>query len=430
MKKALIMIMILCLLFLSGCVGKRLENAYFANTKEDSFEEAYFLFSDYVNRVKNDMEEYYPRSSQYEALWEEDSFINAQLLGKDSIYRHEFYNYHLSDDRLFMRYSQLYYVIDATLIWNGLLGMHDQCDSIKEGERCDVTEQSSKYGLIFYKEGNELYLEFMFSQNPPKLFYFVFHFYENDQLEDVMEMTLHIPNLGYSSFETMSWTKLVFGKSVEEYLCNGCDPEDASKGSLEYLYTEWKEKPYQTYAFETSNVESFIHLYLLNGTTYGEIFDGSTGELFDATVSNGTFESRSYAKYIRNTLVVDYSPTHYLVNLQEVLGWDRLEKIPDESNAFRLMYKDEVLSDQYIVKIQSVSSEYPYFESMSSQLSDDVLSLGIFGLTTLYDSEYFQEKFELGATRLGQVLETQQLNHDYADNQATFLALINKFRES
>jgi hypothetical protein len=228
----------------------------------------------------------------------------------------------------------------------------------------------------------------------------------------------------------MSYTKLVFGKSSEEHICNQCDPNNPTEGSLEYLYTKFKEKPYQSYAYETSNIESFLHLTILDDYTYGDVFDGETGELFNCRTQEDLLVTRSYAKYIRNTLVVDYSSYHYLVNLQEVLGWDNLVKIPEENNTYRLQNDEEILSNQYYVNIQYEHSEYPYFESMNTQLPDNVISLGIFGLVTPYNTEYFNDKFELGAIQFGQALVDYQLNKDYADNYAAFMVKINTFKES
>jgi hypothetical protein len=135
-----------------------------------------------------------------------------------------------------------------------------------------------------------------------------------------------------------------------------------------------------------------------------------------------------YEQYIRNTLVVKYSESSYRVNLQEVHGWDNLVKTPDENNSFQLQYNDEVLSDQYFVKIQYEHSEYPYFEA-DSPFTDDLLSLAIFGLQTQYSTDYFNDKFELGTAQCEQALIDHELNKDYADNYAAFMTLISKFME-
>jgi len=432
MKKAFITCVILSMLLLSGCSQKNLDNPYFENTSENTFEEAHGLFSEYMTRVRGTLEEYFPRTYQDEAMYFEDGYINAQLFSKDRIYRHELYNYHLSDDRSYMRYSQLYYLTDKTF-YGGLSGIISECDTITEGESCVETRQLAdpsllKSGLTFYMEGNELYMEFMFSVNVDTLYHYAFHFYEDEFMDDIMEMTLQIYNTSESTFETMSYTKLVFGKSLEESFCNYCDLNDPTAGSLEYLYAQFKEKPYQAYTYETSNILSFIHLNIMDDFTYGDVFNGETGELFNCRTQDNAFVTRSYAKFIRNVLVVDYSSSYYLVNLQEVLGWDNLVKTPDVNNSFQLQYNDEVLSDQYFVKIQYEHSEYPYFEA-DSPLTDDLLSLSIFGLQTQYSTDYFNDKFELGTTQFEQALIDHELNKDYADNYAAFMTLISKFQD-
>ena len=420
------------LLLFFGCSQKKLDNPYFENTSENTFEEAHGLFNEYMTRVRGTLEEYFPRVYQDEVMYFEEGYINAQLSSKDRIYRHELFNYHLSDDRSYMRYSQLYYLTDNTF-FGGLSGIISECDTITEGENCVETRQLAdpsllKSGLTFYMEGNELYMEFMFSVNVNTLYHYAFHFYEDEFMDDTMEMTLQIYNTSESIFETNSYTKLVFGKSLEESFCNHCDINDSFEGSLEYLYAKFKEKPYQAYSYETSNILSFIHLTISNDYTYGDVFNGETGELFNCRTQDDAFVTQRYEQYIRNTLVVKYSEYSYLVNLQEVLGWDNLVRIPEEFNTYLLQYNDVVLSDQYFVKIEYEHSEYPYFGA-DSPFTDDLLSLAIFGLQTPYNTDYFTDKFELGTTQFEQALIDHELNKDYSDNYTAFMTLINKFKE-
>lgn len=422
--------MIVCILALSGCSGRALANPYFENTHKNSFQEAHALFDDYHDRLSEMMEMYYPRGNQQSAMWYTDGYLASQLSTKERIYRHEFYNYHLSDDRSFMRYSQLYYVLDSTFI-GGLLQSYDACNTIEEGQKCvesDRTTQNAlvKHGLTYYMEDENLYLDFMFTVNQSILFHYVMYFYVDEYVNKTMEMTLHISNVIESDYEEMSYTKVIFGKSVEEYICHNCDVDDMNQGYLEWMSTEFKEA-HLPYTYETNNIETFAHITVLNDHIYGDYFNGSTGELYRGEGSTGEYDITSFTKYIRNTMVVDYSSSHYRINLNEVLGWDQLVKIPDTYNQYQLYYKDDVLSEHYHVNVEWTDSEYAYFEILNHP-TDDVLSLNVFGLVTPYDTQYFQDTFERGLLEFEQMITDHDLNQSYATNHERFMSLINQFR--
>jgi len=218
---------------------------------------------------------------------------------------------------------------------------------------------------------------------------------------------------------------MIFGVSEETFICSGCKVSDPSEGQLEYIYTKYKEKPYQSYEYETSNIEEFTRLHIFDGYVSGTFFNGLTGEKYEASMREDTFETSSYASFIRNTKVVEYTNTYYFVNLQEILGWDRLGKVSDENNAYLLYYGDTLLSSEYYASIVYNSSEYPYFYIHGTQIGDDILSLSIFGLTTPYTNDYFINKFNEGGVYAYSILVNHQLNRTYAENYASFNEIIN-----
>jgi len=436
MKKVLMILFFVLMFTFSGCSANHLKNPYFENKKQNTFEEVYDVFFDYIQRITTTMETYYPRPYSDREMYHEDGYITTADIFDEDIYRHEFYNYHLSDDRLYMSDSQLYYVMGQSTALSGLVNSYQYCDNIKEGKSCVETEDTDhggfvKYGLLYYMEDENLYLDYMYTVNQSDLYHFVFYFYQDQfTLRDTMEMTLHISGVKELSYDMMSYTKLEFGNSIEEYVCHDCDLNDASAGSLEYMYTKFKEG-HLPYSYETSNVETFIHLELYD-TLYddfirGDYFDGLKGELFSSQANNGFYETEKYAKYIRNTLVVEYSSSYYKINLNEVLGWDLLMKLPDQYNQYHLQYGDAILSDQYVVGIEREHSEYAYFEIESPQ-TDAVLSLDIFGLDTPYNLAYFNEKFEEGTTQFEAMLIDRHFHLDYSATYERFMNAINQFR--
>ncbi|MEW6607134.1 MAG: hypothetical protein AB1414_06720, partial [bacterium] len=164
MKKIYILFLILSTIIFTGCAKRDLENPYFDNSKKDTFLDAYLLFTEYLERVKDHHIEYFPLSDSERALYDEDAYINTELLSKDQIYRHEFYNYHLSDDRSYMLDSQIYTIIETKLYRSS-----EKCKYITEGKQCLVTERADdnqllKYGLIYYMEDDQLFIDYMYTE--------------------------------------------------------------------------------------------------------------------------------------------------------------------------------------------------------------------------------------------------------------------------
>lgn len=435
----LLILTILVGVSLSGCSSKHLDNEYFENTKDDSFDEFYQVFSGKLFLASNQYHTFYPRSSREEVMWFEDGYVNAQLSNKVEIYKHEFYNYTLSDDRQFMRYSNLYY-IDEIRFTKSII--ENTFDEIKEGEKYFTASETSdgntvKSGLQFFIEGEDLYYDFYYTINQTTLFHYTFHFYVNENHDDVMEMTLHLSNVDETSFNIMSYTKLIFGVSEETYICNNCDVDSADEGSLEYIYTKFKEHKYNEYQnnFEYSNIESFIRFELLKDNYYGTIFNGLTGERYDVRKSNNEYMTDAYYEYIRNTNLVSYSPSHFKINLLEIPGWDKLVKIeiPNEMNTYQLYYGDDLLSDEYYASIEYEHSEYPYFEYHTGydseiQISDEIITLDIFGLSSGYSESYFENKFQQGSILFQNELVNYNLDKTYDELYEFFMQYINKFR--
>ena len=435
MKKMILLILTMLVgISLLGCSSEHLENEFFENTKEDSFDEFYQVYSRKLSLASDQLHTYYPRSSREEVMWFEDDYVNAQLFNKAEIYKHEFYNYTLSDDRQFMRYSNLYY-LDEILLTK--ISIENSYDEIKEGERYFTVSESSygntvKKGLQFFIEDEELYYDFHYTVNQTTLFHYAFHFYVNENLDDVMEMTLHISNIDETSYKRMSYTKLIFGVSEETYICNSCDIDSADDGSLEYMYTKFHDYKNN---FEYSNIESFIRFELLKDNYSGTIFNGLTGERYDVKESNGEYMTDTYYEYIRNTNLVSYSPSHLKINLLEVPGWDRLVEIeiPNEINTYQLYYGDDLLSDAYYASREYEHSEYPYFEyhykfDSEAQISNEIITLDIFGLSSGYSKSYFENKFQQGPILYQNELVNHNLDKTYDENYEFFMQYINKFR--
>ncbi|MEW6608137.1 MAG: hypothetical protein AB1414_11945 [bacterium] len=434
MKKIIILIFtILVGISLSGCSNKHLENEYFENTKDDSFDEFYQMFSKKLSLASNQLHTFYPRSSR-EVIWYEDSYVNAQLFSKEDIYKHEFYNYTLSDDRQFMYDSNLYYLDDMRFSKTSIENSYDE---IEEGKRYFTVSETYdgntvKDGLQFFMEDEELYFDFYYTVNQTTLFHYTFHFYVDENLDDVMEMTLHFSNIDETSYTRMSYTKLIFGVSEETYICNSCNNNSTEDGSLEYIYTEFND---DQNSFEFSNVEAFIRIDLSKNNHHGTIFNGLTGERYDVRKSEGEYMTDAYYEYIRNTNLVSYSPIHFKINLLEILGWDKLTEIdiPNETNTYQLYYGDDLLSEDYHSSIEYEHSEYPYFEYHTEfdpevQILNEIITLDIFGLSSGYSKDYFENKFQQGPILYQNELINHNLDKTYDENYEFFMQYINYFR--
>jgi len=412
-----------------GCTPNRLENSYFENTSSDSFSDAIEIYDGKINRALNVLKTYYPRSGHDEVMWLEDSYINLQISSKDVIYRQDFINYHLSDDREYMRYSDLYYLLD----YSTSRIFPDQCSDIKEGELCiqvydthDIYPMNypSRSGIRFYMDGDSVLINHFYTMNQATLYNYIFYFYKDESYRDVMEMTLLISNLSHSEFQTISHTKLVFGDYEETYRFKNCTTTELNDGTLEmeYLYTKFKD--YDTSDLKHNEINSFIHLYINIGSTHGTIYDGLTKEKYDVSYHDGNYSAYNYTQYIRNTEVVSYFADYYKVNLQEIIGWDNLRRNQNGTRTFDLYYEEENLSNGEDIQLSYTNSEYPYYEHIGAPNSESVIDLSIIGLSTDYTTNYFMEKLSDGATLMEQTLIDRDLNHSYEDLVDMFKSII------
>ena|GEM_PF-1587218 len=439
MKKTILVIQLFIIaISLSGCSNNQLDNDFFENTSEESFDEFYKVYSKKLSLANEQLDFYYPRPYQEEVMWFEDGYLNAQLFNKDEVYKHEFYNYSLSDDRQFMRFSKLYYLDELSL---SRIVLEESFDDIKEGVEYYNSSQTNdgktvKSGLQFFIDDEELYYEFMYTINTTTLYHYVFHFYTNESWDDVMEMTLHISDVSETSYESMSYTKLISGKSEEVYVCNNCDVNNPEEGSLEYMYTKFREYDSDDYQrFDESDIESYFRVQFLKEHDYGTIFNGLTGERYDVSENDEGYSTNAYYEYIRDTNLVSYTPYHFTVNMYEILGWDKLVEIdiPNEYNTYQLYYGDELLSDEYYGSIVFDHSEYPYFDyhtefNSETQILDEIITLDIFGLSSGYSKSYFNDKFQQGSDLYLQELGKHNIDKDYEENYEIFMQHINKFR--
>lgn len=424
-----IFLSITILILLAGCSNSRLENSYFENTSSDSYDEAMSILFDKINLARGQLHTYYPRSSQDSVMWFEDTYVNLQIWSKDTIYRHDLINYSLSDDRDYMRYSDLY----ALDNYYASVYLPDSCSNIKEGELCTSTYDHSNYslnypsrsGIRFYMDKDSLLVNSFYTVNQSTLFNFIFYFYKNEDFKDVMEMTMLISNLSHSEYETISHTKLIYGVSETSYRFNNCTLSDIEQGSvsMEYLYTKFKE--YSISDLKHNEIDSFVHLYFNNASTYGTIYDGSTHERYAVSARDEIYTASNYYQYIRNAEAIVYAPSYYKVNLSEVLGWDNIRRNDSGlSPTYDLYYGDTLLSGGNTIMLNYADSEYPYYEYSGSNPIESVINLSVIGLSTDFTTAYFEAKLVEGAALMEQTLVDRNLDHDYQDRVEIFRSVI------
>ena len=429
MKKiTLVTLLLIIITSLTGC-NKRLENNYFENTEKNTLEEANELFNDYLSRARSNLDLFYPPSYQERAIYNKDGYINGSIRKDDIIYPSSFINYHLSDDRSYMRYSDLYYLSS----YPHSTRSSSNCETIKEGENCYLESVSSegktsKFNYFFLMEDDSLVVKNMYTINQNRLFDFTFYFYEENN-QDIMEMTILVSNVSQSEYEKMSFTKLIFGVSEESFICNNCFVNNSNEGSLEYIYNELnQDKGYTSNEYDNSK---FMHLTLKGDSIWGTVFTKDTGEMFNMaySIDSNEYNLITYAKYIRNTELVSYSKYTYRVNLLEIPGWDELRPASEGSQQYDLYDNGVKLSNGETIKIITTESEYPYVEfkvdyNNNESFLPKVLDLSVIGLETEYTQAYFNSKTQQGTDLFNQFLTERNLDNTYEYNYDYFRGLI------
>lgn len=345
-KTILVSLILLCIPLLLSCSSERLANPFFDNAEEDTLEDATTLFLNYLEKINSLVEGYFPRSGSSldaENIYNDPTFILNDIYSNDEIFRHEFVNYHLSDDRDYLDDFILSSIVSSASMHNPFVSAVTACDDIKEGEKCDVTSYNDNHywdiqGLQYYMDNENLYLDFKSTYySSDTLYHFVFLFYRDINYRQIMELSIGISDALEYSFETMAYVKLTFGEDLEEYNCNNCMPSDPTQGHLEYRYMQFAETSYNDLPSEIYKIHHTIDISVIDNVIYGTIYNGETNEAFYVTQRDGVSEASEYTKFIRNTLLVQYSSSYFKVNLNEILGWDKLIKTDEDFNQYKLV---------------------------------------------------------------------------------------------
>ncbi|MGD9910139.1 MAG: hypothetical protein AB7U79_06005 [Candidatus Izemoplasmatales bacterium] len=430
MKKTVVMILFfLCIPLFVSCSSERLANPYFDNADEDSLEEAYTLFNSYLEKIDTTIEAYFPRfvsNPSREYIYYDPTYILTDIYSNDVIYRHEFVNYHLSDDRIYLDDFILGYIVSSSSMHNAYVSAVSACEDIKEGEKCETSSYNNNHywdirGLEYYMDNGNLYLDFKatdYSDNT--LYHYVFLFYQGIGYHHIMELSIGISDASESTYEMMAYVKLTIGEELEEYSCKNCMLSDPTQGYLEYRYIQFADTSYPNIPSDLYKIDHTIDISLKDNVIYGTIFNYETNEEFYVTQRDGVSKASEYTKYIRNTLLVHYSSTLFKVNLNEILGWDKLIKTDEGYNQYKLAYKDEVLSEDYYVSVvRDYHGEYAYFETRYG--TNDLLSLSIFGLESGYSSEYFDDLLLDGSNLFTEMITEHHFDEEYSTLYDTFL---------
>jgi hypothetical protein len=363
---------------LTGCT-KLPKNDYFENTTIDPHDDALDLFKSYGKEIAEYLDETYPSfNSDYDIIDDENYYVVNKY--KREYLRHELINYNLTEQRDYLRFSDLWYVT-TELEQAYSFGLRD-CYDLTEGETC-TSLYVEDYKLEFQKEGSDIL--FVFSHKRSGIEINVeFYFYKvGNRLG--LELTYKELNTDTNEYSKISNTKYLEGEYEEShsYELVAVDAENEIHIASSY-YNIATNDFYQLKQSSSSNVYSY--------------FSGEAKEYYRLTQQTDSvvdmFTNFTYIEYSNDKKLVQYSDfgKYYWVNLSEIEGWDRLVK-DTISSFYDVFYGDDLLPGLR-ANVEFNNGEFVYFEyeDLTERAPNEVLSLSIFNLEAKYNQSYFSEK--------------------------------------
>lgn len=410
MKKILLLFCTVVLVVsLVGCKDQSmLENEYFENTENDSLEDALELYSSNGWNIADYYEETYRKPYTERALQYNDDYIRVPH--SDSYYRYEFINYHLSDDRAYLSYTELWFFGDQDRYMNSFIDY--DCDKISEGEVC--TNEGNTKSFSFQMDGENLLINYtVINYGYTKESYEIYFYSTTESALNLEFRVYEETTRDGETYEERTYTKFVYRKYEEEYKYSN-RVGSSSLGVVEYRYYDIDTMDLFTYSQwdDRQNIE---------------VFDKETNELFDLTKNDQNDYYFGYSEFVRNTLKVQYIPlgNYFRINLSEVDGWDRID-YEDNSHKYKVYYGDLLVSEDLFVNLERFDGEYVYMDYHDNEIevTDDILSLSRYNLDSGYSLSYFDEKQSYAESIFDDLIEQYGFDNSIENNISTFLDII------
>lgn len=351
LKRLLLITLLLTITFtLSACnQSKVLENPYFENMEEQTWEETEELFVSYMFKVKTHYETYTKHGDLRPDI---NNYINYEAplyVTKDTITREDFNNYSLSNDLDYMHQSNLFYIYDSLEDIVALL--KDHCSEVDEGEIC--THESSAFG--FHKEGWNLYVHYIQNRNNDNKIVSDLYFTRNEDNQVTLEGRFEIyqgSNNTVKEYKTVTWIEEV-SESNETIIRNS---DTLTYDTSTYIKTDYDVER-DIYTYFTQN-----NLYEISG--YKDPFFGFYQEI-KWVYLDMDFSDYVFALYKDDTLAYRYQEedSSLFINLMQFQSWDEIKK---EGSIYNLYNDNQKLVSKPIGFITDVKSEYPYLHYKGS----------------------------------------------------------------
>lgn len=382
MKKTLLVLIVITIFSLSGCTDLPQDN--FTNETRDHLDEAMDVFEPYKDHLQQYYENTYPDFGLMHDISEAESYIYVEPY-KDRYFRQELLNYHINDDRYFMSENVVQVALaQVDRIYNFGVTM---CKNPKEGAYCTNNEVNG-ISLMFQKEGVKVYIEYTVTTGSTVQQYR----YLFDGLDESIFIDFHYRVTNSETNAIIKDANMVYKED---------DLEMTVYNDYSGLHgTDYFEKM-TIFDFTTKD---YIKKYNTSEFTKLWFYNEDNEELYYGKQVNDVLEDFQYSVFSGTKLALRYNYTghQYYVNLSEISGWDRLDKVM--GSTYKPYYNGLPL-EEIEARIEFRYGEYVYVEfSAEEPFEEEVLNLSKFGLSLPYDSTFFQDKYEYYSDNFNQII--------------------------
>ncbi len=376
MKKiVLILLVALFTLTLSGC-GENLENPYFENTEEETWEDTEELFVSYMFKLKSHYEEYNKHGDLRPNINNYIEYEATTLSEKDVLVKDDFVNYRFSNDLDYMTSLNLMNVYNR--IEDIVYLIQDHCSDMREGKICSNEDTE----ISFYRDGWNLLVQYTENKNKVGQEIYDLYFTRNEDnlvTFDGKILLYQEPDQEAYKFQTISYIEGV--EEISEEITRNLDDPFISENTV--------------YTRTSIDIIQNIYTYFMQNSDY-EI-SGYYNPHYDFYqeiswhYANTEFYNYKFTQYRDDIRIYQYDEeeNNILLNLMEFQGWDSLVRANEEYTVY--LEQQQVLT-QPIVVDGNTFGEYPYVqfqgvsqddtsyftevEKLFSGLNYEVLSLG------------------------------------------------------